>query len=100
PSPWGGAPGETAAFQGVVGLGEAFPTAPADTAAAPPPEAATIRPLDQAHILRPDPFGPAVKVEPRAKEVVVDGIRARRYDYSFDVTPLPTTPDGPAGPVW
>ncbi|MEM9703582.1 MAG: hypothetical protein AAF907_14180, partial [Planctomycetota bacterium] len=83
PSPWGGAPG-AAGFHGVAGSGAVFPTAPADTAAAAPPEAATIRPLDQAHILRPDPYGPAVKVEPRAKEVIVDGIRARRYDYSFE----------------
>ncbi|WP_171185600.1 hypothetical protein [Alienimonas chondri] len=49
----------------------------------------TYVPLGQSHIARPDPFGPPVRIEPRAKEVAVGGVTARRYDYSFDVSPLP-----------
>ena len=47
----------------------------------------------QAELARPDRFGPAVRLEPTAKEVSVGRVRARRYDYSFESRPL-------AGPGW
>ncbi|QDT15853.1 hypothetical protein CA12_19480 [Alienimonas californiensis] len=60
-------------------------------------------PTGQAEIARPDPFGPPVRIEPRAKETSVGGVTARRYDYSFDVFPLPTSggfPGTPPDPGW
>ena len=45
-------------------------------------------PLGQSELVRPDPFGPTLQIEPVAKEVTGGGVTARRYDASFEAFPL------------
>ena len=45
-------------------------------------------PSGQSELVRPDPFGPTLRIEPVAKEVTVGGVTARRYDASFEAFPL------------
>ncbi|MFH5804990.1 hypothetical protein [Alienimonas sp. DA493] len=99
PAPGWGGPGWGTPGWGVPPVG-GFPPLPPPAPVGPPPSAPPYVPTGQAEIARPDPFGPPVRIEPRARETTVGGITARRYDYSFDVSPLLPTAGAPAEPAW
>ena len=67
-----------------------YPFAPAVPPPIAPRGAAPQRyvPSGQSELVRPDPFGPTLRIEPVAKEVTVGGVTARRYDASFEAFPL------------